>query len=99
MTENEMKSKTFWITFDGNQTTSPNPDYKFALPSFLLEDQLKKNILVSKRVLTKVHRCTQGVFNEYKDIPGENVVELGNQVLGEKAIAIKGKLQFNATGL
>ncbi len=94
-----MKDKTFWITLDGNQATGPNPEDKFDLPTFLIEDQLKKGIMVSKKFLTTVHRCTQGVFNEFKDIPGRNVVELGNQLPGKEAITIKGNQHLNETGI
>ncbi len=92
MKTDEMKSKTFWLTLDIQQTTCLLPQHKFALPSFLLEDQLKQNIKVSKRALTRVHRCTDGVFNEYKFFCGPNV-KLGNQLPGEKATTFKGKQQ------
>ncbi len=79
-----MKDKTFWLTIDQNQTSSPAIDYRFAIPSFLFEDQSK----VSKRVLTLVHRCTEGVFEEYKLISGPEV-QLGSQYTGEKAETFK----------
>ena len=80
MRTNEMKDKTFWLTIDQNQTSCPTYDYRFALPSFLFEDQPK----VSKRVLTLVHRCTEGVFAEFKGVAGVEV-HLGNQLTGKKA--------------
>ena len=97
MKEVKMKNKTFWLTIDRDQSTCPNPQ-KFALPSFLLEDQMKKNIFVSKRVLTRMHRCTAGVFEQIKNVPGENFVELGNQIPGEKATTTDTELQQSASG-
>jgi hypothetical protein len=81
-----MKSKLFWLTLDLNQVTSSDKIFDFALPSFLLEDQLKQNIKVSKRVLTLIHRCTAGVFEEYKRVfCQQQHIALGNQLPGKKA--------------
>ncbi len=88
MRKNAMKDKTFWLSIDQNQTSSLAFDHRFSLPSFLFEDQSK----VSKRVLTLVHRCTAGVFTEYKRISGPEV-QLGNQLPGTAAESFKGKPQ------
>jgi hypothetical protein len=80
MRTNEMKDKTCWLTIDQNQTSCIAYYYRFSLPSFLLEDPTK----VSKRVLTLVHRCTEGVFAEFKGVAGAEV-QLGNQLSGTEA--------------
>jgi hypothetical protein len=85
MKREEMKSKLFWLTLDLNQAISCDKIFDFALPSFLLEDQLKQNIKVSKRALTLIHRCTAGVFEEYKRVCQQQHIELGNQLPGEEA--------------
>jgi hypothetical protein len=86
MRREEMKSKLFWLTLDLHQATSSELVFDFALPSFLLEDQLKQNSKVSKRVLTLIHRCTAGVFEEYKRVfCQQQHIELGNQLPGKKA--------------
>jgi hypothetical protein len=87
MMTNEMKDKTFWLTIDQNQKSSLGFDH-LRLPFFLFEDQSK----VSKRVLTLVHRCTEGVFTEYKRISGPEV-QLGNQLPGTAAESFKGEPQ------
>ncbi len=86
MMTNEMKDKTFWLTIDQSQTSFPAFDYKFSLPSFLFEDQSK----LSKKMLTLVHRCTEGVFAEYKEVSGQEV-QLGNQLSGTEAETFKAK--------
>ena len=99
MKKYEMEEKTFWLTIDRNQSACLlfKTFGGFGLPSFLIEDQIKKN--VSKRVLTRVHRCTAGVFKEFKSVPGKNVVELGNQIPGEEATTTKTEKQQTDSGV
>ena len=88
MTTNKMKDKTFWLTIDQDQVSYHSLYYRFVIPSFLFEDQSK----VSKRVLTLVHRCTEGVFAEYQQVCGPEV-QLGSQYQGEKAETFEKKVE------
>jgi hypothetical protein len=93
-TNDEMKDKTFWLTIDQDQASYHSLYYRFSLPPFLFEDQSK----VSKRVLTLVHRCTEGVFAEYQQVCGPEV-QLGSQYQGEKAKTFEKEVEPQTSAL